>query len=165
MPVRPVRPGGEPPIGGPSGHVSSRATDQQVVASIKSSADIVCARERGRALAGQLGFPARDRVLVATVISELARNIVLYAGRGQICIGPVYRDAARGLTVVARDSGPGIVSLERALKDGYSTSGGLGLGLPGVRRLVDDFDIQSRPGLGTVVTATIWVEGNDHEDE
>ena len=123
---------------------------------INSNQDIVVARQHGRALAAELGFSAVDGTFLATAISELARNIVSYAGNGEIALKAV-RDAHRqGIVVVASDSGPGIRDIPQALRDGFSTSGSLGLGLPGVRRLMDEFEIESRPGCGTVVTVTKW---------
>ena len=107
-------------------------------------------------MALQLGFRATDATLIATAISELARNILLYAKSGEIAIAPLERGESRGLTVVARDRGPGIVDTTRAMEDGYSTSGRLGLGLPGVRRLMDEFDLRSHAGEGTTVTVKKW---------
>ena len=115
------------------------------------------ARAHGRALAAALGFPAADRVLVATAISELAANIVRYAKRGEIAVSVANKPAAKGITVVARDEGPGIEDPGLALLDGYSTSGGLGIGLPGVRRLMDEFHIESARDGGTTVTVTKWL--------
>ena len=123
---------------------------------VQSELDIVEARMRGRAMALQLGFPASAATLVATAISELARNILLYARRGEIGLAVIERGERRGLAVTARDDGPGIRDVTRALLDGYSTSGRLGLGLPGVRRLMDEFEIRSRAGEGTIVTAKKW---------
>jgi serine/threonine-protein kinase RsbT len=124
---------------------------------IESDADVVTARQRARALAVGLEMPSTDQTLLATAISEIARNITTYAVRGEVVIDLV-RDAngRRGVRVIARDEGPGIDDLERALTDGYTTGGGLGLGLPGARRLVDDFDIQTAPGAGTTVTLIKW---------
>ena len=123
---------------------------------IESDRDILSARTQGRALAQQLGLPNGDLTLVATAISELARNIILYARRGEIVLSLVQNDGREGLAVVARDQGPGIPDIGRALDVGYSTSGSLGLGLPGVRRLMDDFQIESLTGKGTTVRATKW---------
>ncbi len=124
---------------------------------IAHEADIVAARQAGRALAGQLGFRETDLTLIATAISEVARNIVQYARRGEIEIELVQTDGRRGVAVVARDQGPGIADIGKAMEDGYSTGNGLGLGLPGARRLMDDFAIESRSGKGTVVTMKKWV--------
>ena len=124
---------------------------------IRSNLDIVTARQEGRALAASTGFSATDVTLIATAISELARNIVSYAGQGEIALRLVAGTNSRGVMIVSRDSGPGIRSVDDAMRDGYSTSGGLGLGLPGVRRLVDEFIIESVPGRGTTVRVTKWL--------
>ncbi|HUR21252.1 MAG TPA: ATP-binding protein [Vicinamibacterales bacterium] len=129
-----------------------------MVAPISSDADIVSARAHGRALASKLGFSATDRVLIATAISELARNILEHAEQGEISMGAVHSQTGSGIGVVARDKGPGIDNVEFALKDGFSTSGGLGLGLPGVRRLMDGFEIQTGAGAGTAVRVTKWLK-------
>ena len=123
---------------------------------VATDADIVAARMHGRALATRLGFRATDATLIATAISELARNILLYARRGEIALAVIERGERRGLAVTARDDGPGIRDVARALQDGYSTSGRLGLGLPGVRRLMDEFEIRSHAGEGTAVMAKKW---------
>jgi serine/threonine-protein kinase RsbT len=118
--------------------------------------DIVTARMHGRTMALQMGFSDAMATLVATAISELARNMLLYAHGGEVALSGIENGEPRGIRVVARDDGPGIADLGRALEDGFSTSGRLGLGLPGVRRLMDDFEIDSRPGGGTVVTVVKW---------
>jgi serine/threonine-protein kinase RsbT len=125
--------------------------------SIESDADVVTARQRARALAVGLEMPSTDQTLLATAISEVARNITAYAQRGEVLL-EVVRDGhgRRGIRVTARDEGPGIEDVERALTDGYTTGTGLGLGLPGARRLVDEFDIQTTPGGGTTVTLVMW---------
>jgi serine/threonine-protein kinase RsbT len=124
---------------------------------IESDADVVIARQRARALAAQLDLTSTDQTLLATAISELARNITTYAVRGEVLVGVVRGDnGRRGVRVVARDDGPGIEDIQLALTDGYTTGNGLGLGLPGARRLVDEFDIQTAPGQGTTVTLVKW---------
>lgn len=123
---------------------------------IVSDSDLIDARQKGRALAEQLGFSPSELTLIATAISELARNIIRYAKRGEIVIQAVNSGPKEGIAVVARDEGPGIADVERALQAGYSTSGGLGLGLPGVRRIMDEFDLESELGLGTTVTVIKW---------
>ena len=123
---------------------------------VRSDADIVSARRQGRELAAALGFGPTDLTLIATAISELTRNIILYAKRGQIILKRIERDGRLGILVVARDEGPGIPNVAQALQSGFSTSGGLGLGLPGVKRLTDEFDIVSEVGRGTTVTARKW---------
>ena len=123
---------------------------------ISTDVDIIKARQQGRKLADDVGFEATDLALVATAISELARNIVRYAKNGEITMRPLANGVHQGLEIVARDQGPGIKNIEQVLQVGFSTSGGLGLGLPGVRRLMDEFDIQSTPGLGTTVVTRKW---------
>lgn len=123
---------------------------------VSSDSDIVTARQKGRELATRLGFPSTDVILITTAISELARNIVLYAKLGEILIQPVQGNGLAGIAIIARDSGSGIPSIEQAMQNGYSTSGGLGLGLPGVRRIMDSFEITSRPGRGTTVIVHKW---------
>lgn len=123
---------------------------------VATDIDIVSARRIGRAIAVQVGFSGGEATLVATAISELARNILLYAREGRIQIQPVERGPKRGLIVVASDHGPGIADIDRALQDGFSTSGRLGLGLPGVKRLMDEFEIESGAGNGTTVTVKKW---------
>lgn len=123
---------------------------------IRADADIVIARQKGRALAAELGFSSTDQAIIATAISELARNMVEHAHDGEIVLDAPEKGRQRGVRVVARDQGPGIPDVEQALKDGFSTGKGLGLGLPGTRRLMDEFEIVSRVGVGTTVTATKW---------
>lgn len=123
---------------------------------ITSDHDIVIARQQGRALALKLEFSSGDSTLVATVISELARNIVSYARHGEILIRSVQNSQRLGIVIVASDDGPGIQDINQAMRDGFSTSGSLGLGLPGVRRLMDDFEIASPEGQGTTVTVKKW---------
>ena len=123
---------------------------------IATDADIVRARQMGRELASHLAFTSSDLTVIASAISELARNIFSYAGRGEIHVSLVERNGRRGVMVVARDTGPGIVNIELALQDGFSTSGSLGLGLPGVRRLVDEFEIRTTIGTGTEIVVRKW---------
>ena len=125
---------------------------------IDSDQDIVTARQRGRALAEQAGFSNSGLTLIATAISELTRNILSYAERGEISLAIVEQNGRKGISVVARDEGPGIPDVSRALEIGYSTSGSLGLGLPGVRRLMDEFEIDTAAGRGTTVTARKWAQ-------
>jgi serine/threonine-protein kinase RsbT len=128
----------------------------EIRVAINSSQDIVVARQRGRMLAAELGFSAVDCTFLATAISELARNIVAYAGQGEIALRAIREAYRQGIIVIASDNGPGIRDVQQALRDGFSTSGSLGLGLPGVRRLMDEFEIKTRPGRGTVVTVKKW---------
>jgi serine/threonine-protein kinase RsbT len=136
------------------------APEQAERIAIESDADVVTARQRARALAVGLEMPSTDQTLLATAISEIARNITAYAVRGEVCIEVVHDGGRRGVRVIASDDGPGIEDLEKALTDGYTTGGGLGLGLPGARRLVDDFDIQTAPGEGTRVTLVKWTRAS-----
>ena len=129
----------------------------EVTVPIEREADIVAARQKGRELAAALGFSSTDQTLLATAISEVARNIVSYAGKGRVILTSVEDGPRRGLTVVAADEGPGIVDVELALRDGYSTGKSLGLGLPGAKRLVDSLAIESTVGVGTTVTLTKWL--------
>jgi serine/threonine-protein kinase RsbT len=129
---------------------------EEIRVAINSDQDIVLARQKGRAMAAELGFSPVDATLIATAISELARNIVSYAGKGKITLKSVQGSSRVGIFVVAEDDGPGIPDIRQALRDGFSTSGSLGLGLPGVRRLMDDFDISSQPGRGTIVAVKKW---------
>ncbi len=124
---------------------------------IKSEADIVLARQGGRRLAAELGFSSTDQTLLATAISELARNVVQYAGTGEVLLSAIAIGSRRGIQVSAMDQGPGISDPELAMRDGYSTGGSLGLGLPGTRRLADDFSLVTVLGEGTTVTFKMWV--------
>jgi len=130
--------------------------DSETRVQINDEADILEARQAARAIAGDLGFDLASQTLIATAISELARNILKYARSGEILLRRTARNGARGITIVAADKGPGIADTELAMTDGFSTGRGLGLGLPGTRRLMDDFDLVSEVGRGTTVTATRW---------
>jgi serine/threonine-protein kinase RsbT len=134
---------------------ASSVADELRVA-IASDVDVVQARQHGRELAAGAGFSTGDQTVIAAAISEVARNILMYARRGEILLSVVANGDQQGVVIVARDQGPGIPDVSRALQDGYSTSGGLGLGLPGARRLMDDFDIASVVGQGTTVTMRKW---------
>jgi serine/threonine-protein kinase RsbT len=124
---------------------------------IESDADVVTARQRARQLAGEVELTSTDQTLLATAISEVARNITTYATRGEVRLRIVRDgDGRAGIEVVASDEGPGIADIERALQDGFTTGEGLGLGLPGARRLVDEFDIESEPSKGTRVRLVKW---------
>ena len=127
------------------------------VVDVNNSDDIVTARQAGHELARQLGFSLTDVTMIATAISEIARNITSYAGRGEVRVGVQYRDGRQAIVVRAEDDGPGIVDIERALEDGYSTGRGLGLGLPGARRLMDRLVVESSPGKGTIVEMWKWI--------
>jgi serine/threonine-protein kinase RsbT len=126
---------------------------------VESDKDIVIARQNGRLLAATLGFSSTDSTLIATAISELARNIVLYAKRGVIILGMTQKGSRQAIIVTAKDQGPGIPDIAQAMKEGFSTSRSLGLGLPGVKRLMDELEIISKVGHGTTVTAKKWRHG------
>lgn len=123
---------------------------------INTEYDIVTARHQVRNLCTGLNFSSGEQTLVATCVSELARNIVEYAGTGEMIIGLINKKDEQGIIIIANDKGPGIPDIEMAMKDGYSTSKGLGIGLPGCRRIMDEFEIVSRPGEGTKVTVKKW---------
>jgi serine/threonine-protein kinase RsbT len=130
-------------------------TEQRIL--IRSDLDIVNARVGGRDLAKALGFGVIDQARVATAISELARNVVLYAGKGEVILRRVGDRGRVGLEAVCVDRGPGIPDVSLAMRDGYSTSNGLGMGLPGTKRLMDEFEIESAIGEGTKVTIRKWL--------
>jgi RNA polymerase sigma factor (sigma-70 family) len=129
--------------------------DTEVRVPIRTDADIVTARQQVRELAAKGGFTGTDLTLIATAVSEVARNIVRFAGSGELFLELVDDDRP-GVRATARDTGPGILDIEEAMRDGYSTYHGLGLGLPGARRLMDEFQVASEPGRGTTVTMTKW---------
>jgi serine/threonine-protein kinase RsbT len=130
-------------------------TDDMCVPIVREH-DIVTARERGRELAATTGFRNTEQTLIATAISEVARNIVSYANQGEVAFALVTDAGRRGIVVVARDRGPGIADIELAMRDGYSTADSLGMGLPGAKRLMDEFEIASVVGEGTTVTMKKW---------
>ena len=137
------------------------ADDHESVIPIESDADVVTARQHARAMASGLELTSTDQTLLATAISEVARNITTYAKRGEVLLAVIHDDAGRrGIRVIARDDGPGIENVEQALQDGYTSGGGLGLGLPGARRLVHEFHIETAPGRGTTVTLVMWEREN-----
>jgi len=129
---------------------------EEVHVPIASDVDVVTARQQGREMAAGAGFSSGDQTVIAAAISEIARNILMYAKRGEIALNVITNGDRHGVVVIARDQGPGIPDVGRALQDGYSTSGGLGLGLPGARRLMDEFDVSSVVGKGTTVTMKKW---------
>lgn len=133
------------------------ADEYESVIPIESDADVVTARQRARAMASDLELSSTDQTLLATAISEVARNITAYAERGEVLLSVIKDDGGRrGIRVIARDDGPGIENVELALQDGYTSGGGLGLGLPGARRLVHHFEIETALGRGTKVTLVMW---------
>ena len=128
----------------------------ETVVPIGVDADIVTARQEGRALAAKIGFSSSEQIFIATAISEAARNILQYAGHGEIALEHLVENDKEGILIVARDQGPGIKDVQRAMEDGFSTSGGLGLGLPGIKRLVSELQIKSALGKGTTLTIKKW---------
>lgn len=124
---------------------------------IQTEWDIVAARQLGRNVAKELGFGTVDQARITTAISELARNIFIYAHEGRVCIEKIYEKGHEGLRIVAVDNGPGIRDIRLAMEDGFTTSGGLGAGLPGVKRLMDEFHIISSQETGTEINAIKWI--------
>ncbi len=120
--------------------------------------DIIAARQLGRNEAKAIGFDAVDQARITTAISELARNIYLYARAGEIVLERIRDENKVGIRIIATDQGPGITNSRKVIEDGYSTSGSLGAGLPGVKRLMDKMDIQSSVGEGTIVVIEKWVQ-------
>ncbi|MDQ3095864.1 MAG: anti-sigma regulatory factor [Actinomycetota bacterium] len=129
--------------------------DDEVRIPVRADADVVLARQGARELAARVGFSGTDLTVIATAVSEVSRNIVRFAGSGEVVVD-LLEQPRRGVRIVARDTGPGIPDVDRALSDGYSTYRGLGLGLPGARRLMDEFAVVSELGRGTTVTMTKW---------
>ncbi|MDN4527695.1 anti-sigma regulatory factor [Fictibacillus fluitans] len=128
-----------------------------IIVDIHTEKDIVTARQQVKQLARTLKFSVINQVRIATAVSELARNIYLYAGKGRLSFESLLDQSKTGIKLTAIDQGPGIPSIRTVLEDGYSTSGGLGMGLPGVKRLMDEFTIDSGPGMGTTIIAVKWV--------
>ena len=124
---------------------------------IGSAADIVMARQQGRTLAMELGFVGSDLTLIATAISEVTRNIVEHAKKGDLRLTATKQGGKRGILIVARDHGPGIRDIPQAMEYGYSTNKGLGVGLPGAKWLMDEFEIDSKVGKGTTVIMKKWL--------
>jgi serine/threonine-protein kinase RsbT len=132
-------------------------TDEERIR-VESEADLVTARAKGRELASRLGFGSLDLTLIATAISELGRNVLQYARQGEITLSRINQTGGEGIVIVARDDGPGIPNLEQAMQDGFSTGRGLGMGLPGTKRLMDEFQIVSEIDKGTTVTIKKWLK-------
>ena len=136
---------------------SAAAEPDEALVRVASYVDIITARRQGRAIAESLGFSASDLTIIATAISEVARNIVEYAGSGEVTIVTARERSHTGVKIVVRDTGPGIADVSMVMRDGFSSGTGLGIGLPGARRLMDEFDIVSALGRGTTVTMTKWL--------
>jgi serine/threonine-protein kinase RsbT len=128
----------------------------EIRVAIRTDADVVTARQEARAMGSELGFSSTDLTLLATAISEVARNITTYAGEGEVALRVLHDSDREGIEVIASDEGPGIEDVERAMQDGFTTGTGLGLGLPGARRLVDEFDVRTQPGSGTQIRLVKW---------
>ncbi len=133
-----------------------KGAEDDVQVPVECDADVVAARQRAREVAAEVGFSGTDLTLISTAVSEIARNIVQFARRGEVVLTRVEDDGRSGVRVVARDAGPGIADLDRAEQDGFSTYGGMGLGLPGCRRLMDEFEVTSKVDKGTTVVMTKW---------
>lgn len=131
--------------------------ENETFVTITSVSDIITAREKGRTIGKSIGFSLTDLTIIATVISEVARNILLYAKEGKITLGDVRQGSKHGIVIIAEDNGPGIPDISLAMQDGYSTKNGFGLGLPGVRRLTDEFEIISELKKGTIITMRKWL--------
>jgi len=124
---------------------------------IRSSADVVAARQAARELAMQIGFTGSEVTVVAAAISEIARNIVDYAGHGEMTLQRADNNGRQGMMIVAQDQGPGIPNVAEAMRYGCATRRGIGVGLPGAKWLMDEFEIVSKPGKGTKVTMRKWL--------
>ncbi len=138
-----------------------RDSEDEVRVPVECDADVVVARQRVREVASEAGFSGTDLTLIATAVSEIARNIVQFARRGEVVFSRVEQEGRQGVTVVARDAGQGIADLGQAERDGFSTYGGMGLGLPGCRRLMDEFEVTSQLDKGTTVVMTKWRDQPD----
>jgi serine/threonine-protein kinase RsbT len=126
---------------------------------IRNSNDIVDARQLGHSIARELGFSLTDITMIATAISEIARNITSYAGQGTMWFSVEIQDNRKALVIRAKDQGPGIADIDKAFENGFSTGRGLGLGLPGARRLMDGLTVDSVVGKGTSVEMWKWIPG------
>lgn len=134
----------------------TQTMDRETAMPIRSDLDVLKARQQGKELAASLRFSNTELTIIATAISEIARNTVIYANTGRLTLRVLQHGNKRGIQIVVEDKGPGIADLGLAMQDGYSTSHGLGIGLPGARRLMDEFDITSEVGRGTTIVMTKW---------
>jgi serine/threonine-protein kinase RsbT len=128
----------------------------EIRVAIRTDSDVVTARQEARSMGAAIGFSSTDLTLLATAISEVARNITTYAGEGEVILRVRDEGERKGIEVLAVDEGPGIADVELAMQDGFTTGNGLGLGLPGTRRLVDEFELRTAPGEGTTVRLVKW---------
>lgn len=130
--------------------------------SIDSDIDVVETRDYGKNIAGKIGFSKNDQTLIATAISEICRNIIEYAGSGDLTIESKNKENRRGIVVTAKDEGPGIADVKLALQEGYSTGRGMGIGLSGSKRIMDEFEIHSEMGKGTTVIMSKWLTVDEY---
>ncbi len=137
--------------------MGTESLDGELRITIASDGDLLAARRTVRSLAVDMGFSVTETVGIVTALSEMARNMLTYAGRGELTVRPLHEKDRRGIVLTARDEGPGIPDVQKALLDGFSTSGGLGMGLPGIKRLMDDFRIITEHRKGTTVIAEKWL--------
>lgn len=136
-----------------------------ITCAVKTSSDIISTRKMGRDLAIEARFSKNDQTIITTAISEVARNILEHAREGSVRIDIVLDSGKKGIIITAKDKGPGISNIDKALTDGYSTGRGLGMGLPGARRLMDSFSISSAIGKGTTVVMMKWIGENEYRKE
>ncbi|MBD3615405.1 MAG: anti-sigma regulatory factor [Gracilimonas sp.] len=125
---------------------------------IGSDLDLVSIRDFGRKMAAQIGFEGSDQTLIATALSEICRNVLEYAGTGEVKIEPDKDKNSEGILITVTDTGPGIEDVRKALQEGYSTGRGMGIGLPGTKRIMDKFEIHSNIGKGTTVIMAKWLD-------
>ena len=133
-------------------------TVREIQMIIATGTDLVIARQRARMMAEDIGFPQLNVTLSVVALSELLHNIIKFAQRGRLMIKETATGRRRGIHFTVSDGGPGIPNIAEAMREGYSTGQGLGLGLPGCQRLMDDFEIESKVGKGTVVRMTKWIQ-------
>jgi len=129
---------------------------REVRVKIGAASDVVIARESAREIAFLAGFDVSDSTLITTAISEMTRNILQYASSGEVTISLLINGSKNGVKIVAKDEGPGIEDISQVMQDGYSSQKGMGIGLPGAKRLMDEFEIRSTPGKGTTITMMKW---------
>lgn len=145
-----------PTVSKKKGQLLREACRREVKVKIESAADVVTARQQARALATYAGFTPCDSTLITTAISEMTRNVLEYASHGEVTIALLKKGVKSGVQITVNDQGPGIADIEQVMQDGYSSRKGMGIGLPGTRRLMDEFEIKSKIGSGTTVTMKKW---------